>query len=58
VDEPKVFPGLNRAWSSRAAIPAGKGFVEEISKSIEPANRLWKLTAAGRDFLIGELKTK
>jgi hypothetical protein len=28
-----------------------KGLVEVVSKTLEPANRAWRLTASGRDYL-------
>jgi hypothetical protein len=30
---------------------AEKGLVENVDKTLEPANRAWRRTAAGRDFL-------
>lgn len=29
----------------------GKGLVEPVQKTLEPGNRCWKRTAAGRDYL-------
>lgn len=33
---------------------ADKGFLEETAKAISPENKLWRISAAGRDFLAQE----